>query len=392
MSEFYRFRSTDALLGKFQELEKQTIYFASPEELNDPMEGLRDIVWDGDKIVWTNFFKHYIFCLNRSCLMLNITRKSQKLDVADIPILERWDQITIPIEKILFNDIWDRFCNLPFIHEIIEALANTTYKIRYREIVCHLLGIQMAALLDEIKKSYINYGIISESQVFQPHEESYVVDCMEYNLNLIKQAGNVEAENIPELDATLQMSEMYHDDIRLTAEYKTRTFPLDIFHGVGMLDFPKVYVEQLDRLLWSRWYTACFTGSYHNSSVWAKYADGHKGACLIFEDVENDNSTSLKLNYKTSNSSRTIPFREVHYADRPGEIDFLFAERRRIHSGNFGTPIRMVIFLNVQHILDLIAMKPLGKNFIGIIFSVMLLLKPKTGSMNRNIDLSLRMD
>ena len=322
MSEFYRFRSTDALLGKFQELEKQTIYFASPEELNDPMEGLRDIVWDGDKIVWTNFFKHYIFCLNRSCLMLNITRKSQKLDVADIPILERWDQITIPIEKILFNDIWDRFCNLPFIHEIIEALANTTYKIRYREIVCHLLGIQMAALLDEIKKSYINYGIISESQVFQPHEESYVVDCMEYNLNLIKQAGNVEAENIPELDATLQMSEMYHDDIRLTAEYKTRTFPLDIFHGVGMLDFPKVYVEQLDRLLWSRWYTACFTGSYHNSSVWAKYADGHKGACLIFEDVENDNSTSLKLNYKTSNSSRTIPFREVHYADRPGEIDF----------------------------------------------------------------------
>ena len=61
MAEFFRFRSIDALLGKFQELEKQTIYFASPEELNDPMEGLRDIVWDGDKIVWTNFFKHYVF-------------------------------------------------------------------------------------------------------------------------------------------------------------------------------------------------------------------------------------------------------------------------------------------------------------------------------------------
>ena len=50
MAEFFRFRSVDALLGKYQELEKQTIYFASPEELNDPMEGFRDIVWSGDKL------------------------------------------------------------------------------------------------------------------------------------------------------------------------------------------------------------------------------------------------------------------------------------------------------------------------------------------------------
>ena len=40
MAEFYRFRSIDALLGQFQGLEAQTIYFASPEELNDLMEGL----------------------------------------------------------------------------------------------------------------------------------------------------------------------------------------------------------------------------------------------------------------------------------------------------------------------------------------------------------------
>ena len=84
MAEFFRFRTIDALLGQFQELKEQTIYFASPDELNDPMEGLRDIVWNGDQIVWTNFFKHYIFCLNRSCLMLIITRNSQKLDGVDI--------------------------------------------------------------------------------------------------------------------------------------------------------------------------------------------------------------------------------------------------------------------------------------------------------------------
>ena len=135
MAEFYRFRSIDSLLGKHQELEEQTIYFASPEELNDPMEGLRDIVWNGDKIVWTHFFKHYIFCLNRCYLPLNITPRPRKLDVDSIPILERWDQIITPIEKNLFDDIWGRFRNLPYIREIIEALSNSRHKIRYREIV-----------------------------------------------------------------------------------------------------------------------------------------------------------------------------------------------------------------------------------------------------------------
>ena len=62
--QVYRFRSMKYLLvDKYQELKKQEIYFASPEQLNDPMEGLRDIFWRGDKIVWKNFFKHYVFCL-----------------------------------------------------------------------------------------------------------------------------------------------------------------------------------------------------------------------------------------------------------------------------------------------------------------------------------------
>ena len=323
MAEFFRFRSIDALLGKHQELEKQTIYFASPDELNDPMEGLRDIVWNGDKIVWTHFFKHYIFCLNRSCLLLNITPRPRKLDVDSIPILERWDQIITPIEKNLFDDIWGRFRNLPYIREIIDALANTGRKIRYREIVCYIQMIQNPVLLDEIRKIYVDHGIISEPLIPPPIEEPDVAVEMERAFTFITHTEAIEDEHAR--DAMLQMIEARIDDMGLTVEYNTRTHPPEILEGINrimMLDFPRVYLEQLDRLLWSKWYTACFTGSFHNSSVWAKYADSHKGVCLIFEAIENDHSASLKLNYKTSHSSRTIPFREVHYADRPGEIDF----------------------------------------------------------------------
>jgi hypothetical protein len=42
MTTFYRFRSIDNLLGTRKELESQSIYFASLEQLNDPMEGYRD--------------------------------------------------------------------------------------------------------------------------------------------------------------------------------------------------------------------------------------------------------------------------------------------------------------------------------------------------------------
>ena len=64
MSELYRLRSMTKLFGDFQELEKQSIYFESPGKLNDPMEGFRDIVWQGDRIVWTNLFRHYLYCLH----------------------------------------------------------------------------------------------------------------------------------------------------------------------------------------------------------------------------------------------------------------------------------------------------------------------------------------
>ena len=222
MAEFFRFRSMDSLLGKHRELETQTIYFASPEELNDPMEGLRDIVWDGDKIVWTNFFKHYVFCLNRSYSLLQSSRP-QKLDVNSIPILERWDQMTNPMEKKLFDDIWDRFCNLPFIPEIMKAIANTRRKVRYSEIIYYFQGIHFV-LLDEIRKSYIDHGIMSKSQVFQQPGAFRIRKVgTENRLNTIRAFESIEDED--KIETIFQLEKNKIDDINLTLQYRIRTHP-----------------------------------------------------------------------------------------------------------------------------------------------------------------------
>ena len=316
MAEFFRFRSINALLGEYQELEKQTIYFASPEELNDLMEGFRDIVWSGDKIVWTNFFKHYVFCLHRSYLLFRIAADSIELNADSIPILHCWDEPLSSQEQNLFNDIWNKFRNLPNTQEIIEALANTKRKIRYREIGYYLQGIHFI-LLDEIKKLHIAHGLMSESETVQQPDELTAAASMENLLNFI---GLTEAiKNEKQLEDIFLINETVYNSIKLIQQYNNRTILIGIPRKNVQLttfDFPEVYVEQLEKLLWPKWYTACFTKSYHNSSIWAKYGDGHKGACLIFGAVETDDSQSLELNPRNSY------FHEVHYADKPHEIDF----------------------------------------------------------------------
>ena len=75
-------------------------------------------------------------------------------------------------------------------------------------------------------------------------------------------------------------------------------------------EFPTMYVERLEGLLWPKWYTACFTTSYHNSSLWGHYADGHKGVCLIFRAAE------------TERPDRKVHFHVANYVDRLPEVDF----------------------------------------------------------------------
>ena len=93
-------------------------------------------------------------------------------------------------------------------------------------------------------------------------------------------------------------------------------------------DFPETYLKGVERLLWPKWYAACFMKSYHNSSVWGHYGDKHTGACLIFESGKTGSLDSFQLYEMTDKGDRTttpkttVSFFEVSYANQPGEVDF----------------------------------------------------------------------
>ena len=321
--KFYRFRSMECLLDKYQELEKQTIYFASPNELNNPMEGFRDIVWRGDKVVWANFLKHFVFCLHVSSLQFTKFRDSEELGPDNIPILGKLDQFPTPQAQGLFDDIWHRFRYLPNIPEIIEALANTNRKIRYRELGLYLRFIH-SVLIDEIKESYIAHGLMSESTSPQPPGGLLTVqDKLDLILILILQFNNAQTEE--KANAVFQAAEEQHNGLRIALQLKNPTPPgiLRKNQQLVIYDFPMIYLNEVERLLWPNWYTACFMKNYHNSSMWAHYGDQHRGVCLIFEsDKTIDSSNSLALHQLTNSSVIRVAFHKISYREKPGGVDF----------------------------------------------------------------------
>ena len=101
MTQLYRLRSIDHVLGEYKELEIKEIYFAEPSELNDPMEGFRDIFWMGDHIVWNNLFRHYIYCLHTTCVISRFIGNTAELRPQHIPIMsdvpQDWTQKAVDL-------------------------------------------------------------------------------------------------------------------------------------------------------------------------------------------------------------------------------------------------------------------------------------------------------
>ena len=286
----------DYLLGEgYEELESQTIYFASSAELNDPMEGFQEIVWSGDKIVWTNLFKNFAISLHE--FMLGPRERTLDFDRDRIPI---WHSQAGPEAERWREEIWIRFSTASRIYTIIDAITNSNRKIRHRELRVYFICL-FGILLKQIQKSHAAHGIIPET--IERTEDSSSTKIIEGLLSLIRRIKDYESK----IDDILLSVEIDRSIEGITGSSNSFTSATS---DRSFSEFPAMYVEQLERLLWPKWYAACFTTSYHNSSLWGHYADGHKGVCLIFDKA----GTGL--------SEYEMQFQKVRYEDILSEVDF----------------------------------------------------------------------
>ena len=332
MAEFYRFRSVDVLLGEeYSELDRQTIFFADPADLNDPMEGFRDIVWTGDRIVWTNLFKDYVNCLHWNFHHMLVLGESVRFEPRDIRNVPSWKEAPTHAAAKLSEAIWARVQETDHVNQLANKIANSNRKARKSELIGYVISIHLYAL-EAVRESYIEKGWISDENWPRIHLTREIPTLM---MKAIDLGDQIEDKRF--LDIALSLFDHYMAQNALIYKYNHKDESAStVFENKMYLIhyFPSLYVEQLSRLLWPDWYAACFAKSPHNSSMWGHYGKNHKGACLIFSANNADDTATIDLKQVTGSGEhhdssmshvrnlRAMPFYEIHYGEKPSEVDF----------------------------------------------------------------------
>ncbi|MGA9046520.1 MAG: DUF2971 domain-containing protein [Sulfuricurvum sp.] len=324
-NRFYRFRSCKSIF-EFEELQNQEIYFASQEELNDPMEGYRDIFWRGDKIVWKNLFKHYLLCLERVMMVLAVNGEEYcKIDENNIPIFAGFDDFPTPMYKELFENIASDFFSE--YNESIKKIATRTTPVRRAELHWYLNAIHLTAI-KIIQENYEKSGLLPK----QENSNNQISNSLTTIISLVDSIEQNILENGDEdkigvlfdVAKYIQLETKLINKFAMMKNTPNRNFVL--------MEFPDKYINCLEKLMYPKWYTACFMSekAINNSSVWGHYGDGHKGVCLIFESDENNfinlygkngwggSKNNIKPSFGWSNSE----FQEIKYQKGFEEIDF----------------------------------------------------------------------
>jgi hypothetical protein len=323
---FYRFRSVDALLGERAELDSQEIYFASPAELNDPMEGFKDLYWQGDEIVWRNLIRHYALCLLNTVMTIvflgadfNKSRHCQfaRHTEADLPSSEA---------RKIYSEICDKLFSHEVVGELIAMLATTSAKVRRAELSFYLRALN--PLVFTLAKAAL---AIPPAEIGGDAAGQAIAAGQLRSLgDMIRQRGDHPDLAEPMFDigaiTTMQIALIYDFNNTLTPTQKAWSFLAR--------EFDDFYIRSLESLVHPDWYAACFLDDASNASMWGSYADGHKGMCLKFSaDVTPSGDASLSLyqavgvgggkgDIRTDYGYRPLPFEAVRYGDDYPEINF----------------------------------------------------------------------
>lgn len=311
---FYRFRKTQNIFD-FKELENQEIYFASNEELNDPMEGFKNLVFNGDKIVWRNLFKHYLLCFEFMYQTYLICGESHtKFEIDLIPIFRNSDDIETLKYKELFKKIYLE--TFEIYGQIIDKIATRTTPILKEELFKYLYPFHMIAL-EIIQRNYESVGLIPKrDKTIDIHKSIKYIDLIE---------AIIKKNSYEEVDQIFKIFPLQYEDL----SFSLLANPIRKSNWLFIVNFPQNYLRAIEKLTYPKNYVACFTGedAINNSSVWGHYGDSHKGICLMFKPNEKESLpfSNAKIGYGGNGvilGKISLSFDKIIYGEAYPEIDF----------------------------------------------------------------------
>lgn len=272
MDKIFRLRKTESLIGGHQELENQEIFFASPDELNDPLEGFLNVFWQGDRIAWRNFFKYYVY--NLSVMTYSVAASNGKLKVSskDIDFNVDLRRVPDPVLRKFYADCGNDFVNSALLMELVDYLSSSGKKLFRNELTYILHSLHVMALkivFLQASKIFVDpiYGVVGNSTAVEgelPGRE-FLVAVASDQLSTIADLYKVSA---------------YESSILMLS--KTAIFENKGNLLYSITGFQHDYIERLIGLVYDDVYISCFMMEFPKAPMWGYYADGHKGCCLIF--------------------------------------------------------------------------------------------------------------
>lgn len=292
----YRYRPIDAVLDGFHELDEQQIYFSTPAELNDPMEGFRDLFWKGDAIVWRNLLKHYFLCLLQTTYYCFVAGAEFKSDILDNFVFSVPETLPRAPIRDIYSRLTAEFLATPVVEKFLHLMGSRTTEVRRNELTGYLRAMHSFAI-PIILTDLRNRGLTAPQgfNVDPAQRETLTASA----IKMMEGVTKITSEQYPPeriSEALFSVNEAAMDQMMMIAECRsadwTKEKPIAFFTH----RFPTKYVAALDKLVYRDWYAACFANTPSNHSMWSTYAGGHRGVCLIFkpnDSAEGDQTLTL---------------------------------------------------------------------------------------------------
>jgi hypothetical protein len=296
----FRFRGPKALLesnpaeGGFEELERQTIYFAKPDTLNDPMEGLTDAFWQGDTVLWENLLRHYVLSLSWYLGAWLITDSDA---IAERPPSAWLTESDLPTDALreIYRDLVSDFCAEIEAQELAATLGRQAIALR-RERFTNLLFLVHQTAVHHVFRAFKKRGMLpfdvprpkttaGDAKTVAKAWDDLVLDPptlempIEHQLELLARTTN-------QVNHQLELGMLSRADRKDDAS-----------KWIALLTrFPQLYVEAFLRdLHFMPWRVACFSRQCANASMWGSYGVEHRGAALVFRTTERAGKRSFNV-------------------------------------------------------------------------------------------------
>jgi hypothetical protein len=327
----YRLRSLDTLLGeKYRELERQTIYFAPFSDLNDPMEGISDMIWLGDSIVWKNLLIHYLLCMEHKVSLATLFKpeESEQFFMVGFPILRSEAELPTDMYRQHFEVIKNRFFSYDPVNAMVDYLGNRTSPLRKNQISAIL------SLLTDIALESILYGHAQSNLQPQPFWDSLrdstraSVDILSHAVSILNAPNSISEEDS---NALLTITNMSMQEASLITQCKMGEETISKINWYYFRSgFLQEYLDQIPQLVYPDWYSASFISKFpENPVLWGHYGDSHKGVCLIFKAHRRESWSDYHLKLRkpegdnSVSSAFDVQLHDIKYSDeKEPEVEF----------------------------------------------------------------------